>query len=211
MKNTLVYQKGSNTIRQMPQNYLVAHKSPVHLGWVCDPDMAADFELTTKVFSALRVFENKYATGPELLKSIEFKNESLNKVFYWVKYEDKVIIAERVYDPDGVDFWLATGSNQTIYDDEVYVLKGVEAVENRKEGTFQVVSFTKNELPEVYKWVKENLSPVYEDIQDVKEHLYSTDIEYYSEILDIKLPDFIKSFLTFQSHQNFTYFRFEEI
>jgi len=63
--NHLVYCKGSNTVRQMPQNYCVAVRHP-HQSWKLDFDMAADRGLVVKVVDALFLFDNRYGTGENL-------------------------------------------------------------------------------------------------------------------------------------------------
>jgi hypothetical protein len=65
----LIYQPASETIRQMPQNYLVAHKSENR--WICEPDLAADKELSMKVFKALFEYNNKYGSGENLLSVVQ--------------------------------------------------------------------------------------------------------------------------------------------
>jgi hypothetical protein len=60
MNPTLVYEVSSETIRQMPQNYLIAHWDVGQRRWLCDPDIAADKELATRVFLALFDFETRY-------------------------------------------------------------------------------------------------------------------------------------------------------
>lgn len=65
MENTLVFEKETQTIRQMPQNYLIAHQD--HGRWVCEPDLAADKNLVLRVFCALFSFDEKYGDGPNLL------------------------------------------------------------------------------------------------------------------------------------------------
>lgn len=68
MENALIYQQGSDTIRQMPQNYLVAYRR--HDGWICDPDLAADRTLCNKVFNALFDHSTKYGTPENLLSKV---------------------------------------------------------------------------------------------------------------------------------------------
>ena len=54
----LVFEEYSATIRQLPQNYLIAHwKGP---GWVCEPDLAANKDFAVKVFVAIMQHKNKY-------------------------------------------------------------------------------------------------------------------------------------------------------
>lgn len=78
MENTLVYNEGSETIRQAPQNYLIAHNVKGH--WICEPDLAADKELATRVFIALFEYDAKYGSGLNLLAMVtpnsDFKNKA---------------------------------------------------------------------------------------------------------------------------------------
>lgn len=54
----IVYCKFSKTLRQQPQNYLIAF---LQCGrWVMDPDLAADLDVVIKTTVALMKFENKY-------------------------------------------------------------------------------------------------------------------------------------------------------
>jgi len=72
-KQFLVYEPGSETIRQMPENYMVAHRSleensPSYQPyWVCDPDVACNPVLAIDLFILLLNYEGRYATGPELM------------------------------------------------------------------------------------------------------------------------------------------------
>ena len=68
MKPILIYQTDSDTIRQMPQNYCIAYKRENR--WICEPDLAADKDLSMRVFTALFEYENKYGTGLELLSKV---------------------------------------------------------------------------------------------------------------------------------------------
>lgn len=69
MKPILTYEPGSDTIRQMPQNYLVAHKE--HGRWICDSDMAADYELCVRVFKAVHSsYDARYGSGLFLLSLV---------------------------------------------------------------------------------------------------------------------------------------------
>mgnify|MGYP003629538709 CR=1 FL=1 len=68
-KSKLDYSEYSDTIRQLPENFLIAHR--VQGIWKCEPDLAADRELATKVFLSLFIFENKYEKDPiNLLRRI---------------------------------------------------------------------------------------------------------------------------------------------
>lgn len=78
-KSCLEYCDYSKTIRQMPENFLVAQQEnensiqqirPMTAYWVCIPDLAADIDLATKVFQALFDFETKYGSGLNLLKKV---------------------------------------------------------------------------------------------------------------------------------------------
>jgi hypothetical protein len=68
MKRILSYEPGSETIRQLPENYCIAYKKQGR--WICEPDLASDYDLGLRVFNALRKFENKYSSGLELLSVI---------------------------------------------------------------------------------------------------------------------------------------------
>jgi hypothetical protein len=52
----------------MPQNYCIAYKRDNR--WICEPDLAADKDLSMRVFTALFEYENKYGTGLELLSKV---------------------------------------------------------------------------------------------------------------------------------------------
>ena len=67
--NSVIYQPYSNTIRQVPENYLIAYRRID--GWICDPDLAANKELCTIVFLELFNLKSKYGTGDELLMKIK--------------------------------------------------------------------------------------------------------------------------------------------
>lgn len=70
----LVYCPNSNTIRQMPQNYLIAQKDVVEAvnGWICHPDMAADRILCNRVFNALFDYDCRYQPGEYLIQKINY-------------------------------------------------------------------------------------------------------------------------------------------
>ncbi len=72
MKPILSYEQGSETIRQLPQNYLIAHKQ--NNRWICEPDLAADKKLANRVFNALFEFEAKYGSGLYLLSKVTPNN-----------------------------------------------------------------------------------------------------------------------------------------
>lgn len=80
MENTLVYNEGSETIRQMPQNYLIAYKVNGH--WICEPDLSADKELATRVFIALFYYDAKYGSGLNLLSMVTPNSDFKNKAWF---------------------------------------------------------------------------------------------------------------------------------
>ncbi len=65
---TLFYEKETETIRQRPENYCIAYKMAGR--WICEPDLAADRNLTLKVFNALWNHDLKYGKGESMLNSI---------------------------------------------------------------------------------------------------------------------------------------------
>ena len=60
MKSVLSYSEKTNTIRQFPENYVIAGKLFDHSEWICQPDLAADKQLCMIVFRHLLEYENKY-------------------------------------------------------------------------------------------------------------------------------------------------------
>jgi hypothetical protein len=63
MKPILSFERSSNTIRQLPENYLIAHwlgDHPLWGRWICDPDPACDRDLAVKVFLELFNFDSAY-------------------------------------------------------------------------------------------------------------------------------------------------------
>lgn len=67
MKQQLVYQETTDTIRQMPENYLIAHRQNGR--WVSDPDLGACPLLCMSVYSTItHSHANKYtATGEQIV------------------------------------------------------------------------------------------------------------------------------------------------
>lgn len=71
----IVFQKESNTLRQMPENYLVAYFHPERNHWVMDQDLACDFKIASSVFKLLHKHENKYEKdGSQLVMKIQGLN-----------------------------------------------------------------------------------------------------------------------------------------
>ena len=66
-KNELAYCSYSNTIRQMPQNYMIAVRNENGM-WLCDTDPASDKMLAVKVFLALFMHSVRYGSGENLLR-----------------------------------------------------------------------------------------------------------------------------------------------
>jgi hypothetical protein len=80
--NTLVYQPGSDTIRQMPQNYLIAHWEKGN--WHMEPDLAADIDLVILVTRALMIYELKFEQDGNLLLA---KIEAMPAHNEWINIE----------------------------------------------------------------------------------------------------------------------------
>ena len=75
-KQTLFYCKYSDTIRQAPENYLIAKKDPTDSKrWLMDSDLASNKKLATKIFHSLFNFEALYGTGLYILQTAGVKNE----------------------------------------------------------------------------------------------------------------------------------------
>lgn len=66
--STYKYCEYSESIRQMPENYLIAHKS--NRAWLCEPDLAANMDFATRVFRTINhSHANKYlATGEQIIE-----------------------------------------------------------------------------------------------------------------------------------------------
>ena len=68
MEPVFCYQETSETIRILPQNYLVAYN--LNGRWICEPDLAVPEKMAVKCFRALLKHENKYGSGLNLLAKI---------------------------------------------------------------------------------------------------------------------------------------------
>ena len=67
--NVLSFCDYSNTIRQLPQNYLIASYDGNK--WISEPDLAADKELCVRVYLELMNYESKYQKdGLKLLSKL---------------------------------------------------------------------------------------------------------------------------------------------
>ncbi len=74
---TLGFQPESMTIRQLPSNYLIAYTR--YGGWVCDPDLAADIELSKLVLEVLFEHSVRYGDGYGVLSAVtKLKEEKKN-------------------------------------------------------------------------------------------------------------------------------------
>jgi len=89
-KQTLFYCKDSDTIRQAPENYLIAKKDPTDRArWIMDADLASNKKLATKIFLALFNFEAHYGTGYGVLKTAKVKNEPQLRGYYDIQKWEK--------------------------------------------------------------------------------------------------------------------------
>lgn len=85
MENVLVFNAYSNTIRQMPQNYLIAHFDEQKRYWICDPDTACDKNLAARVFLELFNYESKYNKDGLSLLSKVTPNSQFKNVYFNIK------------------------------------------------------------------------------------------------------------------------------
>ena len=109
MENVLVYNEATETIRQMPQNYLIAHRKDK--AWICEPDLAADRGLANRVFNALFEHKLKYGTGLELLAEVTpnfIKEEGAG---------DEMTEAEKVFFKLGMIILTKKQENEMVYGD----------------------------------------------------------------------------------------------
>ena len=64
----IIHSKVTNTIRQEPENYVIAYR--VNGKWVSEPDLAADKDLCIRVYLELFNHSSKYGTGENLIKEL---------------------------------------------------------------------------------------------------------------------------------------------
>lgn len=69
MKNKIVYEHGTRTLRQKPGNYCIAMREGC--SWRMCPDLAADTQIVTTVANVLMSYVAKYSSGHELLEHIQ--------------------------------------------------------------------------------------------------------------------------------------------
>lgn len=69
MKSIFCFQESTETIRTIPENYLVAHR---HGGrWICEPDAAVPYKMALVVFKAIHTNHSlRYGSGLSLLAAI---------------------------------------------------------------------------------------------------------------------------------------------
>lgn len=71
-KTEFVYGQMSNTVRKMPENYLVAKQDNGR--WVVDPDKALDTDLASKCFRIVfKSLSLTYGSGPALAERLNRK------------------------------------------------------------------------------------------------------------------------------------------
>jgi len=78
----VIYQESTKTLRQMPENYLLAQKSTPKGcvdNWRCDPDMAADNRVAIQTFKTVcLIYRHKYEARGEYLADLINKSLDLN-------------------------------------------------------------------------------------------------------------------------------------
>jgi hypothetical protein len=63
-----VHEESTSTIRQQPQNFLLAYHNGKH--WVLDFDLACSVKLACNVTEAFLQYYVKYGSGPNFIKHI---------------------------------------------------------------------------------------------------------------------------------------------
>lgn len=76
MKNNIVFSTSTNTIRQMPQNYLLAIKN--NGAWHLDFDLACSPVFARKVTTAYLNYSVKHGTGENFIECLKgaYHNEN---------------------------------------------------------------------------------------------------------------------------------------
>jgi hypothetical protein len=71
-KSYLIYQNSTETIRQQPENYLIASKDDLERnnGWLLNPDLSANPALVLKTSLSLLDYSTKYGSEENLLAKI---------------------------------------------------------------------------------------------------------------------------------------------
>ncbi len=136
----------------------------------------------------------------------------MEKGFYWIKYMDNLVVAERVIDKDdGVDFWTLTGSAYTIYDHEVEVIKKVALDQTEpKNDILSFLTLGTDDYPEVHEWMACFSKVIYKDQEDLGEDLYSSDLHEPHALLneDTEIPPFMEKFRSLLQEMDVAYVRF---
>lgn len=93
--NELIYETYSETIRQSPQNYLIAYKKDNR--WIVDPDMQADEDLCIKVFLERFNHSSLYGSGEFLIKKlggrvVQSKNKTESKLKKLIQTEVRKLL-----------------------------------------------------------------------------------------------------------------------
>ena len=68
----IAYCKSSDTIRQMPENYILATRK-YRGGWVMEPDLAADITFVLELTKVLMKHENKYGNPEKVIAAVKEK------------------------------------------------------------------------------------------------------------------------------------------
>jgi hypothetical protein len=74
MNDHFYYCEYSKTIRQMPQNYLLARNDEMERCMKMDPDLSADPKLVVALTLALLDYENKYVNHPQQVIACAVEN-----------------------------------------------------------------------------------------------------------------------------------------
>lgn len=79
--------------------------------------------------------------------------------YYWVKVKGKgELVAERVIDPDGEDFWHLTGDTETYYDKDVLVISEVNQFRDGQIFSHLRAAFYENEIELLVKYMEQALN-----------------------------------------------------
>jgi hypothetical protein len=73
------YEKNTETIRQVPENYLLAWRDSKHSRWICDPDLAADLDTVLAVFQTVFTFGGRYCPGETFVNEVRKRLCTLQK------------------------------------------------------------------------------------------------------------------------------------
>lgn len=82
--NYLVAQEGGKSIRQYPQNYIMAWKNGDR-EWIIHPDLACDKELVMLMFKRNMEFEFRYCNAETLIKSVMKEYKKVPEDYFHVQ------------------------------------------------------------------------------------------------------------------------------